>query len=157
MEDGMDRIEIIEYEDKYHQRFKELSYEWLIKYDLLEPEDEIILNNPRKQVLDKGGRIFFAKCNDEIVGTSSIIKINESTFELAKLGVTESYQRMGISKKLIEKCILASKEESAKNLILYTNRKLHAAANLYKQLGFVEVDITENKYIEADVKMKLVL
>lgn len=52
---------------------------------------------------------------------------------------------------------MTSKESAAENLILYTNHKLYAAANLYKQLGFVEVDITENKYVEADTKMKLVL
>lgn len=153
----MDKVEIIEYEDKYHQRFKELSYEWLIKYDLLEPEDEIILKNPRSQVLDQGGRIFLAKYKDEIVGTSSIIKVDESTFELAKLGVTECYQGIGIARKLVEKCLLAAKEQSAQKLVLYTNHKLLAAANLYKQFGFVEVDITDNKYVEADTKMKLVL
>ncbi len=67
-----------------------------MKYNLLEPEDGMILNNnPRSHVLDKGGRIFFAKYNGEIVGTSSILKLNESTFELAKLGVTERCQLRG--------------------------------------------------------------
>ena len=55
----------------------------------------ILNNNPRSHVLDKGGRIFFAKYNGEIVGTSSILKLNESTFELAKLGVTERCQLRG--------------------------------------------------------------
>lgn len=153
----MDRIDIIEYEDKYHKRFKEISYEWLVKYDLLEPEDEIILNSPRDQVLDKGGKIFLARCNGEIVGTSSIIKVDETTFELAKLGVSELYQRKGIAGKLVEKCIMASKEGSARNLILYTNHKLLSALKFYKQLGFTEMDLNENKYIVADIKMKLVL
>jgi ribosomal protein S18 acetylase RimI-like enzyme len=66
-------------------------------------------------------------------------------------------QGIGIATKLVEKCLLATKEQSAKSLVFYTNHKLLSAANLYKQFGFVEVDITENKYVEADTKMKLVL
>lgn len=153
----MNYIEIIEYEDKYYQKYKDLSYEWLLKYNLLEREDEIILNNPKKEILDKGGKIFLAKHKYEIVGTSSIIKIDKDNYELAKLGVTERFQNLGIAKRLIEKCIISAKEASAKNIILYTNHKLKAASKLYKMFGFVKVDITNNKYIEADTKMKIIL
>lgn len=153
----MNNIEIIEYEDKYFKVYKELSYEWLIKYNLLENEDEIIINNPKREILDKGGKIFLAKYKKEIVGTSSIIRIDEENFELAKLGVNEKFQNFGIAKKLIEKCIISAKKYSAKNIILYTNHKLKIASYLYKKYGFVKVEITNNKYIEADTKMKLIL
>lgn len=57
----MSKVEIIEYKDKYYDDFKKLSYEWLEKYVFVKPEDEKILNNPRRVILDKDGHIFFAK------------------------------------------------------------------------------------------------
>lgn len=153
----MENVKIVEFEEKYHQKFKELSYEWLKKYDLLEPEDDRILNNPKKLILDEGGKIFFAKCDNEIVGTLSIVKVDDNTYELAKLGVTEKYQGLSIGKKLMEKCLLTAKEKNAKEIILFTNHKLDFAMKLYKKFGFVQVEFSENKYIESDIKMKLKL
>lgn len=151
----MDHIEIIEYEEKYHQVFKSLAYEWLEKYNLLAPEDEVILNHPQGKILDEGGKIFFARYKGEIVGTASVIKVDEATFELAKLGVSESYQRLGIASMLVERCIMILKQRGIKEMILFTNQKLNAATQLYRKFGFVEMAIDNNKYIEADTKMKL--
>lgn len=153
----MKNVKIVEFEEKYHQKFKELSYEWLKKYDLLEPEDDRILNNPKKLILDEGGKIFFAKYDNEIVGTLSIVKVDDNTYELAKLGVTEKYQGLSIGKKLMEKCLLTAKEKNAKEIILFTNHKLDSAMKLYKKFGFVQVEFSDNKYIESDIKMKLKL
>lgn len=63
----MEEIKIVEFEEKYHDDLKRLSYEWLEKYVSIEPEDEKILNNPKEVVLDKGGDIFFAKYGEEVV------------------------------------------------------------------------------------------
>lgn len=153
----MKNVKIVEFEEKYHQKFKELSYEWLKKYDLLEPEDDRILNNPKKLILDEGGKIFFAKYDNEIVGTLSIVKVDDNTYELAKLGVTEKYQGLSIGKKLMDKCLLTAREKNAKEIILFTNHKLDSAMKLYKKFGFVQVEFSENKYIESDIKMKLKL
>jgi hypothetical protein len=38
-----------------------LTLEWLLKYDLLEPENEKIINNPKEFILSNGGYIFLAK------------------------------------------------------------------------------------------------
>lgn len=153
----MENVKIVEFEEKYHQKFKELSYEWLKKYELLEPEDDRILNNPQKLILDKGGKIFFAKYGNKIVGTLSIVKVDDNTYELAKLGVTEKYKGLSIGEKLIEKCLLTAKEKNAKEIILFTNHKLVSAMKLYKKFGFVQVEFSDNKYIESDIKMKLKL
>lgn len=150
-------VEIVEYDDKYHEDLKRLSYEWLEKYVSVEPEDERILNNPREVVLDKGGFIFFAKYGEEIVGTVSLIKVDESTFELAKLAVTEKYQGLRIGKLLMGKCLVIAKEKGAIKIILYTNHVLASAIELYKKFDFQEIPLINNKYIESDLKMELSL
>ncbi|AEG58347.1 GNAT family N-acetyltransferase [Desulforamulus ruminis] len=151
----MDMLEIIEYQDQYKSNLKELSYEWLEKYVSVEPEDERILNKPNETVIEGGGHIFFAKFNGKIVGTVSLIKIDEGSYEVAKLAVTELYQGRKIGRQLIEKCIQTAKQAGAKKIILYTNHVLQAAIHLYKYFGFKEIQQNVKKYIEADIMMEL--
>jgi ribosomal protein S18 acetylase RimI-like enzyme len=150
-------IKIVEYEEKYHDDLKKLSYEWLKKYVSVEPEDEKILNNPKEVILDKGGFIFFANYGEEIVGTVSLIKVDENTFELAKLAVTEKYQGLNIGKMLMEKCLYVAKQNNAKKIILFTNHILTSAIEVYKKFDFKEIPLVNNKYIESDLKMELKL
>ncbi|SNS97858.1 Ribosomal protein S18 acetylase RimI [Anaerovirgula multivorans] len=153
----MNTIELIEFEEKYHNDFKRLSYEWLEKYVSVEPEDERILSNPKEVIIDKGGSVFLAKYGEEIVGTVSLIRVNDTTFEIAKLAVTEKYQGLGIGKKLMEHCLYVSRQKNTRKIILYTNHKLNSAIALYKKFNFIEVPIINNKYIESDLKMELYL
>lgn len=149
------KVKIVSYKKKYKNKFKKLSYEWLNKYDLFEKEDEIILNNPEKVILDKGGFIYFAKYQNEIVGTISLISEDNNIFEIAKLAVTEKYQNNGIAKMLIEKALNTAKNEEIDKLILYSNSKLNKAYELYKNYGFKDIKISKNKYETADIKMEL--
>ena len=151
----MKQVKIIEFEEQYHENYKRLSYEWLEKYISVEPEDEKILNDPWGVVLNNGGYIFFAKHDKEIVGTVSLLKIDNETFELAKLAVTERYKGMKIGHALMAKCMEFARRDNAKKLILYTNKKLVPAIELYKKFGFKELRIVDNKYLEADMKMKI--
>jgi N-acetylglutamate synthase-like GNAT family acetyltransferase len=121
------QIEIIDFDDQYLSELKTLSYEWLRQYSLLEPEDERILCNPKEVILKKGGYIYFARYGKEIVGTVSLIKIDDATFELAKLAVTRQYRGHGIGRKLVEHCLEAAKKENIRKIILFTNHKLISA------------------------------
>lgn len=151
----MNKIDIVPFKDEYCNDLKRLSYEWLEKYVSVEPEDERILNNPKEVILNKGGHIFFAKCGEEIVGTVSLIKVNEDTYELAKLAVTEKFQGLKIGNQLMEKCIRVASQKNIKQIILYTNHKLVSAIKLYERYGFKYIPLINNKYIESDLKMIL--
>ena len=155
MKISKDKVKIVSYKTKYKNDFKKLSYEWLTKYNLFEKEDEIILNNPEKVILDKGGYIFFAKYKNEIVGTISLIPEDNNIFEIAKLAVTEKYQNNGIAKILIDKALKTAKNEEIEKIILYSNSKLNKAYKLYKNYGFKDMKIDKNKYETADIKMEL--
>lgn len=151
----MENIVIVEFEEKYHADFKRLSYEWLEKYALAEPADDQILNHPREVILDRGGFIFFVKFADQVVGTISMIKIDETAFELAKLAVTAEYQGLRIGTRLMEKCLNVARNAGSKRIILYTNHVLIAAIALYNKFGFKEAPFESNKYQESDMKMEL--
>ncbi len=152
-------ITIVPFKRKYRSDFIRINREWLKKYfedEGLEKEDERLLNNPEKEIVNKGGEIFFAILNDEVVGTCAVIKIDDFCFELAKMGVTEKAQGKQIGKKLTLTSIGYAVEKGAVKLTLSTSIKLVAALNLYKKLGFKEkVKKDDRRYNRALIYMEL--
>ncbi|MFW5980139.1 MAG: GNAT family N-acetyltransferase [Halanaerobiales bacterium] len=154
---SLDKIEIVEYQDKYKDYYRKLACEWLNKYDLYEPVDEEIINNPYSMIIDNGGYIYFARYKEEIVGTVSLFKLNNKVFELGKLAVTGEFQGLGIGNKLVKYAIDTLKKIGAQKVILYSNSRLKKAANLYKKFGFTRVSFDDEKYETADIKMEKII
>jgi GNAT superfamily N-acetyltransferase len=150
-------ISILDYKNEIKDYFKILNEEWLNEYFTIEESDHIQLGDPQKHIIDKGGKIFFAKYNNEIAGTVSLMRINEQTYELGKMAVTEKFRGKGIGKLLIEYSIKEANRSGLKRIILYSNTKLSPAIHLYKKYGFKEVLLTNSVYKRSDIKMELKL
>jgi len=148
-------IEIIDYNDKYAADFKRLNLEWLDKYNLTEPADLIVLDNPRRTVIDTGGVIYLALIENKIIGSAALIQEHEGIFELAKMAVSPLWQGKGISRLLIEKCIEKAKVLGAKKILLFSNSQLQAAIGLYTKYGFKHVEVKDSPFLTADIKMEL--
>lgn len=148
------KIEIIPFSEDLKESIKILNYEWLEKYFTIEKNDEISLSNPKEEIIDKGGFIFYAKLNDEIVGTASLLKKSESVFELGKMAVAEKAQGYKIGTILLEHCVEFAKEKQIKTLLLYSNTQLKSAIHLYRKYGFSEIDLESGLYERADIKME---
>jgi DNA-binding MarR family transcriptional regulator/N-acetylglutamate synthase-like GNAT family acetyltransferase len=154
----LDSVEILRYSSKYKESFRNLNYEWLEKYFNVEPADERLLSDPDKYIIEKGGEIFFARDNGEIVGTCAAIKIDKRTYELAKMAVTGKFQGKQIGKKLALAVIGFAYSKGAKTIILETNHKLQTAIKLYESLGFKYSNFnTESKYERQTFQMILEL
>ena len=152
----MKELKIINYEKRYHQEFKDISLDWLHTNNLYEKADDVLLDNPQKYI-DKGGSIFLAHFNDEIVGTVSIYPIDKYVYEILKLGVVEKYRGLGIGRKLLQLCVDLCLEKGVKLITLETSSKLENAIKLYKKFRFIQVKIKDSYYESADVKMELKL
>lgn len=150
-------IRILDYTEENRSFIKSLNYEWLEKYFSVEPTDVLQLEDPKKHILDKGGLIFYATYNDEIVGTSSLLLNTTHVYELGKMAITEAFQGRGIANVLMEHCIEKARSLRAVKLILYSNTKLTAAINLYKKYGFYEIPLLEQYYKRSDIKMEKIL
>ena len=150
-------ISIIEYEPKHAAAFRQLNLEWLEKYGLTEEPDLVMINNPRKEIIDTGGFIFLAKFDDEIVGTAALIKESPIQFELVKMAVAPAFQGKGISRMLLQKCLEAAKEANAKRIYLQSNSQLTTAIGLYEKYGFKHIPVKDAHYPTADVMMELFL
>ncbi len=133
-------IEICEYQSTLKKYFKSLNYEWLQEYFTIEPGDEKILADPRRKIIQKGGAVFFARLNNEIVGTGALMKHRGDYFELVKMAVTKKYQRRGVGPKILQATLEYARNRGFRELYLLTNENLTAAIQLYKKFGFERTD-----------------
>jgi ribosomal protein S18 acetylase RimI-like enzyme len=147
-------IEIIEFSDELSETIRILNYEWLEKYFRIEEGDIFSLSNPKKYIIEKGGFVYYAKLNNEIVGTSSLLKKSETIFELGKMAVNDKAQGNGVGTILLEHCLETAKQKNIKTLILYSNTILKSAIHLYKKYGFQEIELESGLYERANIKME---
>ncbi len=149
--------QIITYDPKYKNDFILLNKSWLEEYFYIEEHDKAVFDNIEKIILEPGGEIFFCMIDNEIAGTVAMQKIDETTYELAKLAVDKKFQGKKISHLLMDACIAFAKEKMAKKIMLMSSTKLEVALNLYKKYQFIETPISETDYARADIQMELYL
>ena len=150
-------IEIISYQEKYEKDFYSLNIEWLNTFFYVEPFDEEVLGKPNTYIIDKGGHIFFALLNNEVVGTVALMPTNNlNLFELTKMAVSPKHRGHKIGQKLMQHCIEFAKKNGLKGLILYSNTILENAIYIYRKYGFVEIPIEESSpYKRSNIKMEV--
>jgi putative acetyltransferase len=151
-------LEILEYEPRFRDYFRQLNLEWIERFFRIEPPDREILEDPETFVLSKGGHIFFARLGTEIVGTCALLKHDDGTFELAKMGVTPRAQGKQVGRRLAEAAIRQARTVGASAVFLETNSRLIPAIRLYESLGFIHEAPPpgqHERYARADVFMRL--
>jgi len=150
-------VAIIDYTPAHATIFRALNQAWIERYFEMEELDFKSLGDPDGYIISQGGHILMAEYQGEIVGTCALIKVNDTTFELAKMAVADQAQGLKIGKRLGEAAIRKAKELGATALFLLSNRKLQTAMFLYQKLGFVEVPDNFRDYKRADIKMEMYL
>lgn len=152
-----DKPEIVTYDPKYKKSFKELNIEWISAYFEIEPADVKALDHCEEYIINKGGEIFSAILNEEVLGVCALIKSNDNYFdyELAKMAVSPKAQGMGIGFLLAETAIKWASEKGASKIYLESNTKLQPAIKLYEKLGFKEVTGIPSPYSRVDIQMLL--
>ncbi len=150
-------VEIIDYLPEFHDDFKRLNYEWIEKYFQLEEADRQSLDRPEEKILKLGGHIFMARHDGEIVGTCALIKMNDNTYELAKMAVTEKAKGKGIGWLLGQAAINKARELRAETVFLESNTILEPAIKLYQKLGFRKIVGQPSPYQRCNIQMELKL
>lgn len=151
-------LEITNFKKEYASHFYNLNVEWLKTFFYVEPFDEEVLSKPETYIIKKGGHIFFAKLNNEVVGTVALMP-KENTFELTKMAVSPKHRGYKIGQQLMQHCIDFAKDQlNLDDLILYSNTKLENAIYIYRKYGFIEIPVEKDSpYKRSDIKMKLKL
>tara|TARA_Y100000768_G_scaffold242458_1_gene183704 strand:- start:109 stop:579 length:471 start_codon:yes stop_codon:yes gene_type:complete len=138
------------------EKFKSLNLEWLNRYFEVETIDKLVLNNPKTEIIDKGGFIFMIQKNSETIGTFAFIKKNEKIYEFSKMAIIPEERGKGYGNLAMRFLIEFSKNKNWSKLILYSNTKLKNSIHLYKKFGFKEIPLEENLiYSRGNIKMEL--
>ena len=139
-------------------KFKSLNLEWLDRYFKVEPIDELVLNNPKREIIDKGGFIFMIKKNSEVIGTFAFIKKTKNIYEFSKMAIVPEERGNGYGNMAMEFLIEFAKNKKWSKLILYSNTKLKNSIHLYSKYGFKEIPLEKNViYSRGNIKMELSL
>ena len=129
-------VEVTDFAPEHRVSFEKLNSAWLQKYFRVEQVDRKILRHPEKEIIEKGGFVFFAQLGGEIVGTAALIKLDDETYEITKMAVAEKARRKQVGRKLADTAIARAKEMGARKIVLRTDKKLRAAVDLYRKVGF---------------------
>ena len=151
------KVEIVSYSNKYSKYFYELNYDWLNEFFYVEEYDEQVLRNCKSEIIDKGGYIFFALNNSQVVGTMALILRETGIYELNKMAVKKDLRGNGIGNQLIQFIIDYSVKNNFESVILYSNTVLKNSIHLYNKFGFKEIDNPNAPYKRSDIKMELKL
>jgi len=140
--------------------FRVLNEQWIERYFKIEVKDQSTLNDPRKTIIERGGRILLAIMNRRSVGCCALLRMSDHEFEVAKMAVAPEFQGRGIGRTLLSATIKEARSLGATRLYLETNHILKPAIALYESLGFRHIDpanIVPSVYARADVYMDMVL
>lgn len=152
------KVSIVPFQDQYSNYFYELNYDWLNEYFYVEEYDEIVLKNCKQEIINKGGYIFFAVYNSDVVGTMALIPREKGVYELNKMAVKKDLRGNGIGHQLINFTIDFAKKKNYNSVILYSNKVLKNSIHLYNKFGFKEIKSEGNTpYKRSDIKMELIL
>nr|WP_249665308.1 bifunctional helix-turn-helix transcriptional regulator/GNAT family N-acetyltransferase [Mucilaginibacter sp. Bleaf8] len=150
-------VQIVSYEPAFKAAFKQLNEEWISAYFKMEESDYKSLDHPEDYILNKGGHIFLALYKGEPLGACALIKMDNDTFELAKMAVSPKAQGMGMGWMLGNAAIAKARELKAKRVYLESNTILKPAINLYHKLGFKKITGVPSPYERCNIQMELML
>jgi ribosomal protein S18 acetylase RimI-like enzyme len=120
-----EKILVVGYQPQYKQAFIALNEEWISTYFKLEEADHKVLNDP------------------------------DHAFELAKMAVSPRVQGKGAGWLLAQAVVAKAKDLGSRNFYLESNTLLKPAINLYRKLGFKEVQGCGSAYERCNIQMVL--
>lgn len=128
----------IKYFDSFHKLFDEVAAEgkWLSRLNAFPYVD---CKNFVSKTIEDGTPFLFLYKDEEVIGWCDAQPKEENTGSFA-MGIKKEYREMGYGRKLASEIIRLSKEYGYKKLILEVRALNLRAQNLYKSLGFKEID-----------------
>lgn len=148
-------IRVVDFEPHHRDHFVALNLEWITQYFEIEEADRQIFGDPEAAIIRAGGHIVMAENDSEVLGTCALIRVDDDSFELAKMAVKPSARGLGIGHLLGVAMIERARQAGAKRIELLTNSKLVPALALYRRLGFRGAALDSSHYRRADVRMVL--
>jgi N-acetylglutamate synthase-like GNAT family acetyltransferase len=156
-----DNIEILFFRDELASYFESINAQWINDMFVLEDIDKQVLQQPRKHIIDKGGKIWFVKhATLGIIGTCALLNKGNGNFELTKMGVLDTARGLKVGEILLHYVIQEAKKMHVTCLFLLTNAKCEVAIHLYAKNGFEHdkqiMQTYGQSYERCNVAMRLI-
>lgn len=156
-----DDITILPFAPERAKAFHDINAAWIEDMFVLEPHDRDVLENPQREIIDRGGVILFAMTSDlGIVGTCALMPVGDGGVELTKMGVLAAARGRKIGEALLAAVLEQAAAMRCDPLFLLTNKKCGPAIHLYEKLGFQhDAEIMARygaSYERCDVAMRFV-
>ncbi|MDO6563813.1 bifunctional helix-turn-helix transcriptional regulator/GNAT family N-acetyltransferase [Amphritea sp. 1_MG-2023] len=158
-----EQVVIQGWDERFREAFKALNLTWLERYfeGELTQRDRQALDNPEGYYLARGGYIWFARhqADNRIIGCVALARHDDGQYEIAKMGVDEAWQTVGVGRRLLLTALDKARELGALEVFLETSSKLERALQLYRHLGFRVMPHPHGAsyYDRADLYMRLSL
>jgi DNA-binding MarR family transcriptional regulator len=149
------QCEIVDFVPELRSHFERLNRAWLERFFELDELDRKVLGDPEGSLVQPGGAVFFARCDDQIVGTCGLQRLSAESFELVKLAVDEGAQGRGIGAHLVRTALRAAHARGALRVLIETSSRLEAANRLYTRFGFVADPTATREHERADTRLVL--
>lgn len=154
-------LEIISWDSNLREHFKRLNMQWLDQYfdgELTDLDIEA-LNNPEGYYLSRGGAIWFARYQGNIVGCVSLARHRSDLFEISKMAVVDGLQGLGIGSQLMIAALEKARQYGATDVYLETAACLTRGVKFYQRFGFQiqPHPLGKSIYPRADLYMTLTL
>ncbi|MGB2404788.1 MAG: GNAT family N-acetyltransferase [Flavobacteriaceae bacterium] len=138
------------------QAFKDLNIEWLSTYFVVEAIDELVLGQPQKEIINRGGHIFMAEENEKVIGTFAFLKKSDRVYEFSKMAIDPTQRGKGYGTSMLQFALRYAEQHHWEKIVLYSSTKLKNALHIYRKFGFIEVPLESNtRYCRSDIKMVL--
>lgn len=158
---GLEGFAVVPWRAELRGYFDALNRDWLVRYfnGELTEHDHQALENPEGYYLARGGYIWFATSQDQVVGCVALARHSAQCYEISKMGVEHDCQGLGVGRELLLTALNKARELGAAEVYLETASKLERAMQLYQNLGFVQVPHPQGQsiYPRSDVYMQLAL
>lgn len=142
-----DKLFFEDFSNALAPHFERINAMWISDMFHLEEIDKQVLWEPKKHIIDKGGKIFFVLHSDfGVVGTCALLNSGQGNFELTKMGVLPELRGHKFGEQLLKYVIQRAQAIPVKRLYLLTNKKCEAAIHLYEKNGFVHDDNIMDTY-----------
>jgi glutamate/tyrosine decarboxylase-like PLP-dependent enzyme/ribosomal protein S18 acetylase RimI-like enzyme len=150
-------VTIETFQDAYQPAFAALNREWIEQYFVLEPADREQLDDPRAHIIEPGGEIFVLFEDGVARGTCAMCRLDERSFELAKMAVSPSAQGRGHGNRLMDAAIAFARERGAERIVIRSETGLRSAIGLYRKYGFhvTRLGSCGDEYRRCNIRLEL--
>jgi 8-oxo-dGTP pyrophosphatase MutT (NUDIX family)/GNAT superfamily N-acetyltransferase len=102
------------------------------------------LDDIAKNYLERGYTFLIAEIDGKLVGTGALVTHSDKTGRIVRMSVGEMHRRKGIGRALVERLLIAAREQGFAQVLVGTELNWTDAIGLYKHCGFSEHERDES-------------